>query len=74
MVETLASDADVLAQIKRFCKQHDIPPTTFGRMAIGDGNLVTNLEANRSLTLKTAGRVIAFMRDYRPTEQARDAA
>lgn len=70
MVTTLASDADVLAQIDRFCTAHNLKPTTFGRMAIGDGNLVANLKADRSLTLKTARRVMAFMAEYRPTESA----
>jgi len=68
MQTTLASDADVLKQIEAFCAQHEIKPTTFGRMALGDGNLVTNLRADRSLTLKTAARVVEFMATYRPTE------
>lgn len=70
MTTTLASDADILARIEAFCAEHKISPTSFGRMSIGDGNLVPNLKANRSLTLKTANRVVEFMADYRPPEMA----
>lgn len=41
--------------------------TTFGRSAIGDPNLVTNLRSGRSLTLKTANAIVSFMADYIPT-------
>lgn len=70
MDTTLASDADVLNAIERFCEEHEVSPTTFGRMAIGDGSLVTNLRANRSLTLKTANRILKFMAAYRPQADA----
>lgn len=73
MDTTLASDADILARIEKFCGEHEIPTTTFGRMAIGDGNLVPNLRANRSLTLKTARRVMDFMADYNPAPDAEAA-
>jgi len=64
MVTTLASDADILAQIDWFCAAHGLKPSTFGRLAIGDANLITNLKADRSLTLKTARRIIDFMASY----------
>lgn len=70
MLTTLASDADVLTRIKSFCKQHDMAETTFGRRAIGDASLVANLEAGRSLTLKTAGRIVSFMLTFRPSTDA----
>lgn len=40
MVTTLASDADILAQIDRFCSKHGLKPSTFGRLSIGDKSLV----------------------------------
>jgi hypothetical protein len=61
----LTSDAELLLQIERFCDAHGIRPTTFGRQAIGDGNLIPSLrEGKRSLTLKTANRVVEFMTGY----------
>ncbi len=65
MVTTLASDADILAQIDRFCGKHELKPSTFGRLSIGDANLIANLKADRSLTLKTARRIVDFMAAYR---------
>ncbi|WP_082451797.1 hypothetical protein [Sphingomonas sp. Leaf30] len=67
MVTTLASDADILAQIDRFCSKHALKPSTFGRLSIGDANLITNLKADRSLTLKTARRIVDFMASYPTT-------
>jgi hypothetical protein len=64
MVTTLASDADILAQIDLFCSKHGLKPSTFGRLSIGDANLITNLKADRSLTLKTARRIVDFMASY----------
>lgn len=64
MLTTLASDAEVLAKIEAFCADHSLKPSTFGRMAIGDGSLVKNLKTGRSLTLKTANSVIGFMQSY----------
>ena len=57
MVTTLASDADILAQIDRFCGKHGLKPSTFGRLSIGDANLIANLKADRSLTRSEERRV-----------------
>lgn len=61
MEPTLASDADILKQIEAFCEAQSMGVTTFGRAAIGDPNLVSNLRSGRSLTLKTAKAVLDFM-------------
>lgn len=70
MENTLPTDADLLAKIEKFCTDKKLPPTTFGRLAIGDGNLVANLRSNRSLTLKSANRVVDFMATYTPQDAA----
>jgi hypothetical protein len=69
----LASDADGLKRIEAFCEQHSMGVTTFGRSAIGDANLVANLRAGRSLTLKTANAVVTFMAEHAP-DRPQDAA
>lgn len=61
MQTTLASDADILKQIEAFCKEREMAITTFGRSAIGDANLVGDLRAGRSMTLKTLRAVLDFM-------------
>jgi len=65
MAEQMITDTDVLREIAAFCAQHEVKETTFGRLAIGDANLIGNLRAGRSLTLRTASRVMQFMREYR---------
>lgn len=61
MEPTLATDADVLRKIEAFCADRGIGVTTFGRAAIGDPNLVSNLRSGRSLTLKTANAVADYI-------------
>jgi len=69
-MEQIPTDADVLTSISRFCDSHSIKPSAFGRLAIGDGNLVGDLRAGkRSVTLKTAARLVDFMANYRPSEE-----
>lgn len=68
----LASDADILKQIEAFCTRNHMGVTTFGRNVIGDPNLVGNLRNGRSLTLKTANAIVAFMAEY-PTQSANAA-
>lgn len=60
----IPTDADLLDKIKRFCVERGLKPSTFGRMAIGDGGLVAGMESQRSVTLKTANRIAAFMAGY----------
>lgn len=70
----LISDAEVLAKIETFLDRHKMKPTAFGRSAVGDGNLIANLKAGRSLTLKTAQRVLGYMATYRPDQPVEQAA
>lgn len=65
MDQAIITDADMLAKVDAFCESHGMAPTTFGRLAAGDGSLVPNLRAGRSLTLKLANKVVDFMAEYR---------
>ncbi|APL94109.1 hypothetical protein [Sphingobium indicum] len=65
MEHKLPTDAEMLQRIETFCAEHSLPPTTFGRLAVGDGNLVTGLRRDRSMTLRTGQRIIDFMASYR---------
>ncbi|WP_230280239.1 hypothetical protein [Croceicoccus sp. Ery15] len=70
MQQKLTSDAEMLRSIEAFCRKHKLGVTTFGRLAISDANLVANLRAGRSLTLKTANSIADFMTTYRPQDAA----
>jgi len=54
----------VRSRIRAFLKSTGISPTRFGRLAVGDPHLVRRIEGGRSLTLRTADRVLAFIADY----------
>lgn len=70
----IPTDAEMLAKIEAFCAENEIPPTTFGRLAVGDGNLIPGLRRDRSMTLRTGQRIIDFMTGYRPSKQGQAAA
>lgn len=56
----------LLAKIQRFCDRHDIAPSSFGRLAINDGNFVQEVAAGtRSPTMRTVNTVVLFMEGYK---------
>lgn len=64
MENRIITDGELLARVESFIAQHSLPPSTFGRLTIGDGNLVSDLQKGRSLTLKRAKKVCDFMSEY----------
>jgi hypothetical protein len=61
----IITDAQLLEKIEGFLTQHSMKPSAFGRGAMNDPALVFQLrEGKRSLSLKNAERVGAFMREY----------
>ena len=74
MTTALASDADITAEVERFIARTKMPVTKFGRQAVGDPNLVSNLREGRELRRVTAGKVRTFMAEYRPAPVEAEAA
>ena len=74
MDNRIITDKELLARVERFMTQHSLRPTTFGRLAIGDGNLVSQLKDGRSLTLKRAKSVCDFMSEYSRKSPTKTAA
>jgi len=66
MEQALLTDAEMLRRIEEFCVERALPPSTFGRLAVGDSNLVTGLKKDRSITLRTGQRIVEFMQSYDP--------
>lgn len=54
----------VRSRISAFLESTGMSRTRFGRMAVGDPHLVRRMESGRSLTLRTADRVLAFIASY----------
>ena len=51
----------LLAKISRVCEQHSIPPSRFGREAVGDPRLVGDLRAGRELRPRTIERINSYI-------------
>lgn len=51
-------------RIGGFLDDTGMAPTTLGMLAVGDPNLLRQIERGRSLTLRTADRVVAFIDHY----------
>ena len=54
------------ARLNAFLGQTGMSPTTLGMMAVGDPNLLRQIERGRSPSLRTADRILAFMAAYEP--------
>ena len=52
------------SRVRVFLGRTGVSPTTFGMKALGDPNLMRQLDGGRSLSLRTADRVLAFVADY----------
>ena len=52
------------SRVSAFLGRTGLRPTTFGMKALGDPNLMRQIDGGRSLSLRTADRVLAFMADY----------
>ena len=61
-METLEQQFD--SRVRVFLGRTSVSPTTFGMKALGDPNLMRQIDGGRSLSLRTADRVLAFVADY----------
>jgi hypothetical protein len=55
--------------IERFLRDHDLPPTKFGRLAVSDPRLVLDMRNGRVVRADTRARIEDFMQAYRKTSQ-----
>lgn len=70
----MPTDEDLLAKVEQFLTTNDVAPTRFGREAMGEASLVSRMRAGRSMSLRNANKLIAFMDSYSPTGEAADTA
>ena len=52
------------SRVGAFLERTGLGPTTFGLKAVGDRNLIGQIEGGRSPSLRTADRVLAFIAHY----------
>lgn len=56
---------EILGKVERYLREHDLPQTKFGRLAVRDPRLVGDLRNGRELRPRTLKRVEAFMASSR---------
>jgi hypothetical protein len=60
----IPNDTELLQHIEDFLERTGMKPTPFGIAAMGEGGLMKSLRDGRSLSLKSAQRVLDFMREH----------
>src|SRR5579859_3118533 len=56
----------LLAQISEFCRQAGMAESTFGRLAVNDGKLVSRLREGKRITIDTLDRIQAYIATSTP--------
>lgn len=52
-------------QVERFLREHDMPPTLFGRLAASDPRLVLDMRMGREVRPAMQHKLTSFMAQYR---------
>ena len=63
-----SSTSSLMQEIQDYCQQAGIAESTFGRQAINDGKLCARLRSGKGITLATADRVQAFIREHQRSD------
>lgn len=57
------TSSDLLREVTGYCRDAKMAETTFGRRSVNDGKLVSRLRNGRTVSMRTAERVEAFIAD-----------
>jgi hypothetical protein len=60
----------ILEEIREFCRATQTAESTFGRLAVNDGKLVSRLRDGAKITTGTLDKVRAYLAEYRVAPQA----
>jgi hypothetical protein len=58
---SIITETQLLQRIDVFLERHSMAPTTFGRQATGEPQLISSIRNGRSPSLKVVNRLIEFM-------------
>jgi len=70
----MPSDDDLLRRVEEFLVASEMAPTRFGREAMGEASLVARMREGRSLSLRNANKLIAFMDGHSAAVENADTA
>lgn len=65
----MMTNKTLLTEINRFCAEHSMSPSGFGRQFLENANFVFDIENEAyQVKLKTVNKVLAKMKEYKPKE------
>ena len=62
----ISAREQLIAEIEAFCRLHEMPVSTFGRLAFNNTALVHRMRKGRNVGIDTAEAIRLFMKAYRP--------
>src|SRR5688572_19704459 len=63
--------ASILKELGDFCREAGLAESTFGRLAVNDGKLISRLRDGRKITTATLARVRRFIAENRESPRPR---
>src|SRR5215471_5645313 len=61
-----ATSEQILSEIRDYCRATQTAESTFGRLAVNDGKLVSRLRDGAKITTGTLDKVRAYLTEHRP--------
>src|SRR5215475_13796117 len=61
-----ATAEQILGEIREFCRATQTAESTFGRLVVNDGKLVSRLRDGAKITTGTLDKVRAYLSEHRP--------
>ena len=73
MCQAMITNESLLNEINCFLERHDMSPSGFGRLFLGNPNFVFDLELETyEVKLKTVNKVLKAMKEYKPKKGKKD--
>src|SRR6185295_491980 len=69
-VKAPATAEQILGEIREFCRETQTAESTFGRLVVNDGKLVSRLRDGARITTGTLDKVRAYLAEHRPASSA----
>src|SRR5947207_11531500 len=69
-----ATADQILGEIREYCRATQTAESTFGRLVVNDGKLVSRLRDGARITTSTLDKVRAYLLEHRPSPDAQPAA
>src|SRR3977135_4700148 len=69
-----ATAEQILGEIRDYCRATRTAESTFGRLVVNDGKLVSRLRDGARITTSTLDKVRAYLSEHRPAQGTEQAA